>query len=480
MFRNTSSRQGPPGPRRGLMLFGRVLRRGALAAFALTVCVLFGAGTALAYWPASGTGNTTSVVGTLAAPTNVSVPATSTPDVSVSWTASAGAVTPTGYYVTRITGSTSLPACGSSPAALIAATSCTDASVPAGTYKYVVTAVRLSWSAASAASGDVSIVSVVKLAFTTQPPSSVTAGTAMTVRVQLQTTLGVPIPTAGVSVTIAIGANPGGGSLAGVLTANTDATGVATFSGLSIAKAGAGYSLVASSAGYSGAVSTSFTITPATATQLVLTTQTPVTGVASATASVGPITVERRDTYGNPATAGSTTVTLTAGSGGTGLFAASVSGPGVTSVNIAAGFASTSFYYGDTKSGSRPFTATGLGAPLTVPVEISAAAPSQLKFDPLPLSIPISKPFSPPVTVRILDAFGNQTNSSAPVTLQSVTQSHAPCPVAPQSTQPVAFAGGATFPDVQMVSVSTSGCMFSASSNGLSSANSSSFTVTVS
>src|SRR5687768_14008106 len=113
MFRNTSSFQGPPGPGRGLVLFGRLVRRGALAANTLAVCILFGAGTALAYWPASGTGSTTATVATLAPPTGVSVPAMSTPAVSVGWTASAGAVTPTGYYVTRITGGTSLFACGS-------------------------------------------------------------------------------------------------------------------------------------------------------------------------------------------------------------------------------------------------------------------------------------------------------------------------------------------------------------------------------
>lgn len=465
MFRNTSSRQGPPGPWRGLVLFGRVLRRGALVAFTLTVCILFGAGAALAYWPASGAGNTTAAVGTLAPPTNVSVPATSTPDVSVSWTASAGAVTPTGYYVTRITGSTSLPACGSSPAALIAATACTDASVPAGTYKYVVTAVRLSWSADSAASGNVSIVSAVKLAFTTQPPSSVTAGTAMTVRVQLQTTPGVPIPAAGVSVTIGMGANPGGGSLAGLLTANTDATGVATFSGISITKAGAGYSLVASSAGYSGAVSTSFTVTPATATQLVLTTPTPVTGIASATTNIGPITVERRDTYGNPATVGTTTITLTAASGGTGIFAAAAGagGPGITSVNIAAGLASTSFYYGDTKSGSRTFTATGLGTPLTVPVEISAAAPSKLVFDAFTADVGKNAPFS--ATVRVEDPFNNQTQSTAPVTLSSTVPS---CTVnIPSSSSPVAaIAGSATFSGLTVNGKKT-GCQLTATSTGL-------------
>ena len=48
-------------------------------------------------------------------------------------------------------------------------------------------------------------------------------------------------------VTIAIGANPGGGTLSGTTTA-TVSGGVATFSNLSINQPGTGYTLVATSA----------------------------------------------------------------------------------------------------------------------------------------------------------------------------------------------------------------------------------------
>ena len=445
MSRNTSSRQGPPGPKRGLVLFGRMLRRGPLAAIACVVCVLFGAGTALAYWPASGSGNTTATVATLAPPTNVSAMAI-TSGVSVSWTASAGAVTPSGYYVTRITGGTPMPACDSGPSALITATSCTD-TAPGGSHAYQVTAVYRSWTAVSQASATVDVVlSLNNLVVTSQPGISVVAGSAIaTVRVEAQTALGLPV--ANVPVTISLGTNPGGGSLSGTVSATTNGSGVATFSGLSIHTAGTGYTLVASSGGYSNVATTSFTVTAAAATQLVVTSPASVTGVASATASIGPVTVERRDAYGNPTTAGSTTVTLTASSGGTGLFAAAAGGPGITSVNIAAGLASTAFYYGDTKSGSRPFTATGLGEPLTVPVEITAAAPSHLKFGTISSPVP-KNGFS--VTVWILDAFENQTQSTATVALTSTGQP----PTGPQNKCTVVIpapshAGSGTWSDRQ-------------------------------
>jgi hypothetical protein len=63
-----------------------------------------------------------------------------------------------GYYVTRIKNSdnSTAPACGSSAASLKTTTSCSDTSVPDGTYHYTVTAVFRSWTAA-ASSGNVSV-----------------------------------------------------------------------------------------------------------------------------------------------------------------------------------------------------------------------------------------------------------------------------------------------------------------------------------
>jgi hypothetical protein len=53
-------------------------------------------------------------------------------------------------------------------------------------------------------------------------------------------------PLAGVEVTIALGSNPSGGSLGGVLTTATDGAGLATFTGITFQRAGSGYTLVAS------------------------------------------------------------------------------------------------------------------------------------------------------------------------------------------------------------------------------------------
>src|SRR5439155_3941519 len=76
-------------------------------------------------------------------------------------------------------------------------------------------------------------------------------------------------------ITVALGANPSGGTLAGTTSVNA-VSGVATFSTLSINNAGTGYTLVASASGLTGATSTSFNITappPPPATNLAFTTQ---------------------------------------------------------------------------------------------------------------------------------------------------------------------------------------------------------------
>ena len=62
------------------------------------------------------------------------------------------------------------------------------------------------------------------------------------------------------SVTIALSANPSGGTLSGTTTVNA-INGVASFANLSIDKAGTGYTLVASAAGLSSSTSTAFAIT---------------------------------------------------------------------------------------------------------------------------------------------------------------------------------------------------------------------------
>jgi hypothetical protein len=79
------------------------------------------------------------------------------------------------------------------------------------------------------------------------------------VKVEVLSVYGQLVTTSTAAVTVALGANPGGGSLSGTLTMNASG-GIASFSNLSIDKVGIGYTLQAASPGITSATSNDFTI----------------------------------------------------------------------------------------------------------------------------------------------------------------------------------------------------------------------------
>jgi hypothetical protein len=103
-----------------------------------------------------------------------------------------------------------------------------------------------------------------KLVFGQQPTTTNGGNITPAVTVAIEDALGDVVTSSNASVTIAIGANAAGGTLAGTTTA-TAVAGVATFSNLSIVKVGTGYTLVASAAGLTGATSSAFNVTAITA-----------------------------------------------------------------------------------------------------------------------------------------------------------------------------------------------------------------------
>jgi hypothetical protein len=69
---------------------------------------------------------------------------------------------------------------------------------------------------------------------------------------------------------VVLAKNPGGAALSGTLTA-TASDGVATLSGLKLNKAAAGYTLDVSASGLGAGVTSAISVTPTTASQVVLT-----------------------------------------------------------------------------------------------------------------------------------------------------------------------------------------------------------------
>jgi hypothetical protein len=174
-----------------------------------------------------------------------------------------------------------------------------------------------------------------QLAFTVAPTSTA-AGSSITpgIAVSIEDAGNNVQTSATNTITLAIGANPGSGTLNGATTV-TAINGVATFTGLAINKTGTGYTFTASATGLAGAPSGTFNITPGTATKLIFGVQP---SNASAGASISPaVTVLVEDSNGNVVTTSTASVTMAIGSN-----PSSGTLGGTVSVNAVAGVATFS------------------------------------------------------------------------------------------------------------------------------------------
>ncbi len=203
------------------------------------------------------------------------------------------------------------------------------------------------------------------------------------------------------NVSVALGSNPGGGTLSGTIPVAA-VGGVATFFDLSINRTGVGYTLTASAAGFSAPTSAAFDITPGTATQLIFIAQ-PTTTVAGRLITPA-LQVIARDPTGNPVPGFTGTVTVAFGGDPGG---ATLSGTTrVAAVNGVASFGDLSI----TKTGPSYWltaTATGLSRAASNNFPILPGPASQLVFAVQPTTITGGTIFSPTVKVRALDALGN-------------------------------------------------------------------------
>ncbi|HYL55487.1 MAG TPA: hypothetical protein VEU73_07910 [Gemmatimonadales bacterium] len=170
-----------------------------------------------------------------------------------------------------------------------------------------------------------------KLTFTVQP-SNAAAGVPISpaVAVAIEDSFGHVVTSATHVVTLTLG--PGGGVLAGPAAVSA-VNGVATFSALSVDKAGTGYALTAAAPGLAAATSTAFDIAVGPAARLAFTVQP---SNANVGATIAPaVQVTARDAGGNTATGFTGNVTVAIGTNaGVGTLS------GTTTVQAVAGVAS--------------------------------------------------------------------------------------------------------------------------------------------
>ena len=127
----------------------------------------------------------------------------------------------------------------------------------AGTYTFTATSSGLTSTTTTAFT--VTPAAASQLVVTTQPPSSITAGSGFGLTIEAEDPYGNVATSFTGSVTIALGSNPGGSTLSGPTTVAASG-GVAVFSGLSLNNLGVGYILQASGGGLTPVATTSFTV----------------------------------------------------------------------------------------------------------------------------------------------------------------------------------------------------------------------------
>jgi hypothetical protein len=310
------------------------------------------------------------------------------------------------------------------------------------------------------------------LAFTVQPVTT-SAGASVTpaVQVTVQDALGNTVTSSTAQITVAIGTNPGGATLGGTLTQSA-VGGIATFAGLSLNKAGTGYTLTAAATGLAGATSASFNITPGSTTSLVFSVQPRTTpkGMNMTPA----LQVTARDAFGNTATgfAGPVTVAITSGTGAAGAI---LSGTlTVTAVNGVATFGDLNI---DRQGSAYTLTATSSGLTAATSTVFDITVATRLVFTVQPTTAPVGATITPAVQVTAFDDFGNAvTNWVGSMTL-AITNGTGTQGASLRGTTTVAAVNGtATFSDLNITKVGT-GYSLTATATGLVSAISAAFSI---
>jgi hypothetical protein len=264
---------------------------------------------------------------------------------------------------------------------------------------YTLTAASPGLTTGATAAFNVSPAGQPQWVVTTQPPASATAGSAVSMTVTAEDGLGNVETTYNGSVTLALGANPGGATLSGTLTATASA-GVATFTGLGLDKAAGGYTLVASGGGLNAATTSTITIVPAAAAQWTIASQPPASVTAGA--PIGMV-VTARDSFGNTTTSfnGSVTVSIIANPGGASL-------GGTVTRTATAGMASfTDLTLNRAGAGyTLSASGSGLASATTTTLSVNAAAATQwvVTTQP-PSSVSAGTGFG--MVLKAQDSFGN-------------------------------------------------------------------------
>ncbi len=337
---------------------------------------------------------------------------------------------------------------------------------------HALSATATGLAGATSASFDISAAQASHLVFTTQPGGA-TAGFAIAglPLVTVQDSLGNTVTSFTDVLTLTITAGTGA---SGATLSNNRATAIAgqvLFYGLSIDKAGTGYTLSATAPGVSGATSAPFNILPNTAVKLAFTVEP---NSAPSGAALGAVKVTAQDSLGNtqPNFTGAVTVAI-----GTNPSAGTLSG--TATMNLVAGVATFPNLSIDRSGTGYTLSATGGGltAATSAPFDIAAGVATQLVFTVQPSTSAAGLAIAPTILVAAEDALGN-TVAGFVANVTVAIANNPPGTGLLSGTKVVgATAGVASFSTLS-INKSALGYTLSATAAGLPSATSAPFTIT--
>jgi hypothetical protein len=257
---------------------------------------------------------------------------------------------------------------------------------------------------------DISAGAASALKFAVQPANGVAGEPLASVEVRAEDALGNPATSFTGNVTLSLGTNPSAAALAGTVSMAAVA-GVASFTGLTVDRAGAGYSLTAVSPAIATAFSDPFDLAPGPAAVLVFTGQP---GDAESLATLGSVQVTARSAAGDLDTAFNGAVELALVSPPQGATLA-----GTLLVNAVGGVATfEDLSVARAGSGYTLRATSGSLTPATsAPFAVRTGPAARLAFATQPLTTAVATALNP-VEVQVLDAALNPvTAGSHPVSL---------------------------------------------------------------
>ncbi|MBI4570098.1 MAG: Ig-like domain-containing protein [Planctomycetes bacterium] len=354
-------------------------------------------------------------------------------------------------------------------ASVVGETKIVSVTINAGTSS----AVTLTQQPAVTFTGGVPAGTAVKVGFTVQPSDTATGGVILpAVKVAVQDAAGATVTSSSASITLAIGTNPGAGTMSGTTTA-TAVSGVATFSNLSINAAGSGYTLAASSGGLSGATSVPFNVVnAATPSKLAFVAQPTDAAVGAAISPAVQVAVQDASGITAPSATNVVTVAIGTNAGGGTLSGtmtvAAVSGvatfPDLKLSAAGNGYTLVASAAGLTSATSGLFNVTTVGAA------------TKLAFTAQPSNTQAGSIIAPAVQVSVQDAAGVTVPSASNAV--TVALGSNPGSGTMTGTTTVSAANGvASFGDLK-ISAAGNGYTLSAAASGLSGTISGTFNVT--